>query len=148
MSKILSFIFLVLVTPLLPAFFFFIGIKLGYIDHYGIVEYFNVIFVDKISWILYWVIGIVFALLFMSPLKRLGGALFIILVLSSMSMFSSSFAHSVASNMYSKDPFYIKVIPWTYKGILLYEGRDNYYLLNDENSRTMTFKKEEVDEAY
>ena len=148
MSKILSFIFLVLVTPLLPSFFFFIGIKLGYIDHYGIVEYFNVIFVDKISWILYWVIGIVFALLFMSPYKRLGGALFIIVVLLSMSMLSSSFAHRVGSSMFSKNPFYIKVIPWTYKGILLYEGRDDYYLLNDENSRTMTFKKEEVDEAY
>ena len=148
MSKILSFIFLAVVTPLLPAFFFFIGIKIGYIDHYGIVEYFNVIFVDKISWILYWVIGIVFALLFMSPFKRIGGVFFTVLVLASMSMFSSSFALSVGSSMFSKDPFYIKVTPWTYKGILLYEGRDNYYLLNDENGRTMTFKKEEVDEAY
>lgn len=148
MSRILSFIFLAVVTPLLPAFFFFIGLKVGYIDHYGIVEYFNVIFVDKISWMLYWTIGIVFALLFISPLKRFGGLLFIILVLSSMSMFSSSFAHSVASKMFSKDPFYIKVRPWTYKGVLLYEGRNHYYLLNNENNRTMTFKKEEVDEAY
>ena len=148
MSKILSFIFLAVITPLMPAFFFFLGIKIGYIDHYGIVEYFNVIFVDKISWLLYWSMGIIFALLFMLPFKRFAGFILITVIVASMSMLSPSLAHHVASDMFLKDPFYIKVKPWTYKGVLLYEGRDNYYLFNKENNRTMTFKKDEIDEAY
>ena len=148
MNKILSFAFLVVVTPLLPAFFFFIGIKTAYIDHYGIVEYFNVIFVDKISWPLYWSSGLVFALLFILPYKRIAGAFFIAVVLASMSMFVPSIAYSVAEDMFLKKPFYIKVKPWTYKGSLLYEGRDYYYLLSSESNRTITFKKDEIDEAY
>jgi len=148
MSKLLSFIFLAMVTPMMPAFFFFIGIKTGYIDHYGIVEYFNVIFVDKISWLFYWITGIVFAMLFMLPYKRMAGALFITVTLASMLMLFPSISYKVASGMFLKDPFYIKVKPWTYNGVLLYEGRENYYLFNKENNRTMTFKKDEIDEAY
>jgi len=148
MSRILSFIFLVAVTPLLPAFFFFIGIQTGYIDHYGIVEYFNVIFVDKISWIAYWVSGLFFALLFMLPYKRLAGTVLIGFTVASMSMLLPKFSHDVAYKMFAKKPFHIKVKRWTYKGILLYEGREHYYLLSDDNNRTMTFKKDEIDEAY
>lgn len=148
MSKLLSIIFLVVVTPLVPAFFFFIGVKTGYIDYYGIKEYYNVIFVDKISWELFWYSGTVFAVLFMLPYKRFAGFIYITIVLASMSMLSPSIAHKVVFKMFSKEPFHIKVKTWTYKGVLVYEGRENYYLYKKETNRTLTFKKDEIDEAY
>lgn len=148
MSKILSFIFLTLVTPLFPAFFFFVGLKVGYIDFYNIEEYFNIIFVDQLSWTLYWIVGTIFAILFMLPWKRFAGSLLMALSLASMSMLFEGVALKVGTDMFAKDPFYIKKKPWTYKGILLYEGRDNYYLLSEENNRTMKFNKGKIDEAY
>jgi hypothetical protein len=148
MSKVLTFLFLAAVLPLLPAFFFFIGIKTGYIDYYGIEEYFNIIFVDKISWGLYWTFGLIFASLFMLPFKRLIGVLFALITVISMSMLIDGMAHKVGTEIFAKDPFYIKKKSFTYKGVLLYEGRDHYYLLNDENNRTMKFNKEIIDEAY
>ncbi len=148
MSRVLSFVFLTLVTPLLPAFFFFIGIKLGYIDHYEIEEYFNVIFVDKISWILFWIFGLSCAILFISPFKRVAALLIIASTLLAMATLIPAVGLSVGTQMFATEPFYIKQKPWTYKGVLLYEGRTNYYLLNDENNRTMIFNKGKIDEAY
>lgn len=148
MTKILSFVFIASFSPLLPMFFFFLGVKLEYIDVYKIEEFYNVIFVDKISWVLFWSMGIVFAGLFVSPFKKVAGSLLIITTLASFFMFVSTIGHDVSKKLFAKENFHISKAPWTYSGILLYEGRYHYYLLNDENNRTITFKKDEIDEAY
>ena len=148
MSKVLTFLFLTLLSPLMPAFFFFVGIKVAYIDLYGIEEYFNVLFVDNMSWSFYWAFGVICAVLFMLPFKRLTGSLFVLITLVSMSMLIDHVGHDVGEKIFSKKPFYIKKKPYTYKGVLLYEGRHNYYLLNEENNRTITFNKGDIDEAY
>jgi hypothetical protein len=148
MSRILSFTFIMLFTPLLPSFFFFIGLKLNYIDFYGITEYYNVIFVDQMPWIIYWISGVVLATLFSFSSKKFAAIILIVLTLSSTLMFIPTIAHDLSKDLFSKEPFQIVKKPWTYKGTLLYEGRDNYYLLNEENQRVMTFKKDEIDEAY
>lgn len=148
MSRIITFVFLTVVTPLMPSFFFFIGVKLGYVDYYGIEEYFNVIFVDKISWLFFWAFGLATATLFISPFKRVAGLLLIVATVVGMTTLLPGIGKSVGNKMFAKEPFYIKQKPWTYKGVLLYEGRSNYYLLNEENNRTMIFNKGKIDEAY
>ena len=148
MSRVLNFLFLWAITPLFPSFFFFLGIKIGYIDSYEIVEYYNVIFVDQMVWPLYGLVGLLFAILFMTPFKRFAGAMFLLMCIASLSMLHEEFSQNVAEKMFVKNPFYIKKKPFTYKGKLLYEGRHHYYLFSDENNRTITFKKDEVDEAY
>lgn len=148
MSKLLSFLFVSAVSPLLPTFLFFIGVKLGYIDYYGISEYYNVIFVDNMPWIAYWIYGVSFGVLVMLPYKRLVGALYIVAAIISATMFIPSISLKVSTKLFAKESFHIVKKPWTYSGVLLYEGRDTYYLLNDENQKTMTFKKEEIDETY
>ena len=106
------------------------------------------IFVDEISWLLYWISGLLFALLFLLPNKKVAGTVVILLTLSSAVMFVPTLSHDIAKSMLSKEPFHIVKKPWTYKGILLYEGRYNYYLLDEETQKTITFTKDEIDEAY
>jgi len=148
MSKLLSFIFISTFSPFLPAFFFFIGVKLHYIDSYGITEFYNIIFVDKISWDVFWTIGLVTALLFISPFKKLAGSLLILLTLGSMFMLISFIGHDVSYTLFAKKDFNIVKKPWRYSGVLLYEGRKNYYLLSDETKEMITFNKDKIDEAY
>jgi len=148
MSKLLSFIFISTFSPFLPAFFFFIGVKLHYIDSYGITEFYNIIFVDKISWDFFWTIGLVRALLFISPFKKLAGSLLILLTLGSMFMLISFIGHDVSYTLFAKKDFNIVKKPWRYSGVLLYEGRKNYYLLSDETKEMITFNKDKIDEAY
>lgn len=148
MSKLLSFIFTTALSPLLPSFFFFIGIKLYYIDFYEITVYYNVLFVDNISWIAYWAFGLFMGFLFMLPSKKIAGTVLVVATLASWSLFVPSVAKDIAHDMFAKENYHIKKEPYTYSGLLLYEGRKNLYLFGDESQRTMIFQKDTIDEAY
>lgn len=149
MSKVMSIIILGMILGLVPFFFFFIGLKVNYIDLYEIKEYYNVFFVEEISWPLYFILSLLLGVLFVLPKKSyLGGIVFTLITIASLASMHEDTAQNIGHKLFAKEKFHIKMKPWTYTGTLLYEGRDHYYLFNEENNRTITFRKEDIDEAY
>ena len=149
MSKLLSIMIIGSLLALVPFFFFFIGVKINYIDFYEIKEYYNVIFVDQISWKLFGVMALLLGLLFALPKKLyFSGTIFLIVMFLSMATLHDAIGKRAGDRLFSKQKRHIKIGQWTYSGTLLYEGRNHLYLLSDEYNKTLTFQKDKIDETY
>ena len=149
MSKILSIVFIGALLALIPFFFFFIGLKIHFIDPHQIKEYYNAIFFYNMPWEMCGYLGLVLGILFVLPKSLYYGAFVFLAVLgASLTMFIPSVVDDVSHELFIKKSFHIKKGKHLYKGTLLYEGQDHYYFVKDDTNRTITFKKEEVDETY
>ncbi len=148
-AKLLSWFVMGPLLAMVPAFFFFVGLKSSYFDALQIPVFYNLLFVDSISWPIFIFLALVLGFFFVFFKKPyMGVALFVAVSLASAVTLIPSVGKDIGFKLFSKTPFHIKKGRFTYTGKLLFEGRKSYFLLDDESKNMIEFKKESIDEAY
>ena len=131
-------------------FFIFIGIFQNYIEKHDIKVYYNILFADHQSLLLFTLsslfIGIV--IIFLDNIKIsvvLGTSLFFLSLLPLVPPIGEWLAESILM----EKNITLHVGKYTYNGDLYYNGRKDIYFLDKELNKMLKFKKEDVkDEAY
>lgn len=148
-SKMLSLLVMGPLLAIIPAFFFFIGIKSNYFDAQEIPVFYNILFVDHISWPIFFAVALLLGMLFVLPKRMLlPTIIYALFVGASFAPFLPSIGKSLGEKLFSKENFHIKQGRFTYHGILLFESRKSYFLKDDESHNMIEFRKDKIDEAY
>lgn len=149
MSRIIWALIMGIILALVPFFFFFVGIKIHYLDFYEIKEYFNILFVDYLPWPFFWLAVLLLGALFVLPRKHTAsGTVLLLLFIGSLTSLHPKVGHELGMKLLSTPHFHIKEGRFIYSGILLYQGRTKLYMYSQEHNKTLTFTKEKIDEAY
>ena len=123
----------------------FLGIKLNYLDHYEIKEYYNVLFADhqNIFYILALVIIIGFVITYLNNTK-ISLALLIILFATTLLVFIPPIGESIGAKLLQEQNIRYQDSRYIYKGTLYYEGRQNVTIFDDELQRLITLNKKDL----
>ncbi len=143
-NKIFNSFFLGSILLLLLDFLFFVGIKINYIDFYKIREYYNVLFVDHQSYILFVLFSIIFGFCFMQ--KKTGkifAYIYIILVFVSCLTFFPTVGKNIGEFLFRKNNLEFKLGRFKFKGDLLYRGRKNSYIYRKDLNKIIKLKNSE-----
>lgn len=131
-------------------FFIFIGIFENYIKKYDIHVYYNILFADHQSFMLFafssLILGIV--LIFIDN-KKLSVILGTTLFMLSLSPMIPAVGESLAKKMLMQENITLHVGKYTYSGDIYYNGRRDLYFFDKELNKILKFNKENIkDEAY
>jgi len=144
MSKIVQMILSGIFFTFILDFFLFLGIKENYIDPHGIRVYYNILFADHQSLILF----IIFTLFIGYVVMYLGNkiALFIVgtLFLLSASTLLPPVGSYVGEQILMKKNSSIHTDKFSYHGDLLYSGRKNIYFYDYELKKVIILNKNKI----
>ena len=119
-------------------FFFFLGLKLNYLDKLEIKEFYNVLFVDNQNIIIF-IIGATtlgFLLIFLRN-STIKAVLFAITWLLSALTLITPIGYSMGEYMFKKENQSIQMQTQTFKGDIMYESRDHLFVrFNNDDSIT------------
>ena len=145
--KIFNAFFTGIIFVLAPIFTLFVGIYNNYFSHYGINEYFNVIFVDNVPFL--WLLPVFFIFgycFFYAPFRKIFRAFYLLLlVLCALSWYpdlgrslgeaylmSKPLEMDLSSNLQSDQKT---------SGKVLYDGRREIYFLRSDNDKVVKISK-------
>lgn len=144
-SKIINSFFLGLIFVLLLDFLIFIGIKINYIDFYNIKVYYNVLFVDNQSYILFFVLSAFFGYLISNKKStRVFAYIYIFLVFVALSTLYSPIGKSLGELLFQKNSLSFKVGKITFKGDLLYRGRKQTYIYRKDINKVIKLSNKDL----
>lgn len=128
-------------------FFLMLGIFLNYIKAHDIDVYYNILFADNQSLLLYLIGVIVFGYLFVF-LKNTKIAAIIFAVCFAVVNLTQipSIGKSVGEMILEEKNQIISKGKTTYIGTIIYEGRDTVWFHDDELGKIITFKRNELSE--
>lgn len=128
-------------------FFFILGIFLNYIQAQGIDVYYNVLFADHQSFILFFSGVLVFGYLFLFFRSTKIAAIIFAICFTIVNLTQiPSIGHDVGAMLLAQEDKVITVGSHTYIGTIVYKGRDTVWFYDEELEKIITFKKEEVSE--
>ncbi len=128
-------------------FFFILGIFLNYIEAQDIDVYYNVLFADHQSYLLYALGVIVFGYLFIFFKNTKMAAIIFAVCFAIVNLTQiPSIGKDVGELLLAEKDKVIKVGVHTYIGSIVYKGRDTVWFYDDELKKIITFKKEEISE--
>ncbi|KIM10314.1 MAG: hypothetical protein KU37_10985 [Sulfuricurvum sp. PC08-66] len=149
MSRVLSVVVMGGIMGLFPWILLGIGIKLHYFDALGLGQFYNALFIRHMPWEWYAPLALFIGVLFVYPRRQHFVVFFYIALLAaSMSTLWAPYGFAVGQALFETPHFTIKHKRFLYQGVLQYEDKNYYYLLDDEANRTIKFAKGEVIEAY
>lgn len=123
----------------------FLGIKLNYIDHYEIDEYYNILFADHQS--LLYIIPLVILIGFVTTYTKTAKVPLIVLgVLFGVTLlvFIPSVGEHVGASLFQKKDVRYYDGRYQYKGTLFYESRQKVTLFDEELQRLITLNKKDL----
>ena len=132
--KIFNAFFTGIIFVLAPIFTLFVGIYNNYFSHYGINEYFNVIFVDNVPF------------LWLLPVFFIFGAFYLfLLVLCALSWYPD-FGRSLGEAYFMSKPLEMDLSSnlqseQKTSGKVLYDGRREIYFLRSDNDKVVKISK-------
>ncbi len=139
-----SFLFGFILVSLLD-FLLFIGLKINYFNTYNIGEYFNVIFVDNQNVWLIVALSFLFGYLMLySKLSKFFDTFYIILLILFASTLYEPIGKRVGEEIFREKNKIFEVSGTKFRGDLLYEGRNYYYIKRDEIKSAIRLSKEDV----
>lgn len=126
-------------------FFLFLGIKLNYIDHYGIDVYYNILFADHQCLLIYLAMSLFLGYMttYYSRPKvtaLLLAGLFITVLLTLI----APIGHEVGRALLMKSDQTLHDARYSYHGDIYYDGRDMVYFYDDELHELITLSKKEL----
>jgi len=126
-------------------FFLFLGIKLNYIDHYGIDVYYNILFADHQCLIIYLAVSAFLGYMttyFSKPkiTALILGGLFAAVLLTLI----SPIGNRVGALVLMQKKQTLRDARYTYHGDIYYDGRKNVYFYDDELQELITLSKKEL----
>lgn len=123
----------------------FLGIKLNYIDHYEIDEYYNILFADHQN--LLYIIPLVILIGFVTTYTKTAKVPLIVLgVLFGVTLlvFIPSVGEHVGASLFQKKDVRYYDGRYQYKGTLFYESRQKVTLFDEELQRLITLNKKDL----
>ncbi len=128
-------------------FFFILGIFLNYIKAQNIDVYYNVLFADHQSYILYSLGVICFGYLFVFFKDTKIAAIIFTLCLIIVNLTQiPSIGKEVGSMLLAEKEKVIRSGAHIYIGTIIYTGRDTVWFYDDELEKIITFEKEKISE--
>jgi len=144
-SKIINSFFLGFIFVLLLDFLLFIGIKINYIDAYNIKVYYNTLFVDNQSYILFFVIALFFAYLISNKkTAKFFTYIYILLIFMSLSTLYKPIGKTLGKSLFEKENLSFKVGKITFKGNMLYKGRNYTYIYRNDIQKVVKLNNSEL----
>jgi len=128
-------------------FFFILGIFINYIEDQDIDVYYNVLFADHQSYILYSLGVLTFGYLFIFfKSTKIATIIFAICFAIVNLTQIPSIGNDVGAMLLAEKDKVLTVGVHTYIGTIVYKGRDTVWFYDDELEKIVTFKKEEISE--
>ena len=126
-------------------FFFILGLFLNYIEAQDIDVYYNVLFADHQSYLVFFSLVVIFGYLFIFfPSTKIAtiifGVCFAIVNLTQI----PDIGFYMGQMMFEKQNKIIQEGEYTYIGKTVYEGRDTVWFYEDELERIIEIKKSEI----
>jgi hypothetical protein len=144
MSKMVQALLSGLFITFLLDFFFFLGIFQNYIRVQEIDLYYNILFVDNQSIILFIVISFLLGYLIVYKSSKLTLALIAILALFSLSTLIKPVGRSVAEILLMKKDVQIQTDKYSYRGDILYNGRENITFYDYKFKKVLKLNKNKI----
>ena len=140
-QALLSGIFFTLIID----FLFLLGIKLHYLDFYKIDEYYNVLFAEHQSMLL-WLFLVILIGYVTTYLNRLRYALIIMILLftPSVATLLPPLGKKAGEMLLQKRNVRYSDSKYIYKGTLYYEGRERIVMFDNELQQLITLEKKEL----
>ena len=145
--KIFNAFFTGIIFVLAPIFTLFVGIYNNYFSHYGINEYFNVIFVDNVPflWLLpvFFIFGYCFSY---APFRKIFRAFYLLLLVLCALSWYPDFGRSLGEAYFMSKPLEIDLSSnllsdQKTSGKVLYDGRREIYFLRSDNDKVVKISK-------
>lgn len=143
--KIVNSFFLGLVFVLLLDFLLFAGIKINYIDFYNINVYYNTLFVDNQSYILLFILSLLFGYLISNKKSaRVFAYIYILLIFVSLSSFFNPIGKTLGKILFQKENLSFRVGKTTFEGDLLYKGRKYTYIYRKDINKVIKLSNKDL----
>lgn len=128
-------------------FFFILGLFLNYIEAQDIDVYYNVLFADHQSFLLFFTGVVVFGYLFVFFYSTKLAAIIFAVCFAIVNLTQiPDIGFYVGETMFAQKNKIINEGRHTYIGTIVYEGRDKIWFYDEELNKIITFDKEKIDE--
>ena len=136
-----------IIFVLAPIFTLFVGIYNNYFSHYGINEYFNVIFVDNVPflWLLpvFFIFGYCFSY---APFRKIFRAFYLLLLVLCALSWYPDLGRSLGEAYFMSKPLEMDLSSnlqseQKTSGKVLYDGRREIYFLRSDNDKVVKISK-------
>ena len=145
MSKFITAILTVMIITFIVDFFIFLGIKQNYIDFYEIDLYYNILFADNQSFILYFFSSFILGyIVIYIENKKLTLITIILLSIIGLAPLIESIGQSVAKMMFMKKDVTYKDSKHTFFGDVYYDGRTTIHFYDNELQRIIILQKDKI----
>lgn len=126
-------------------FFLFLGVKLHYIDYYGIDLYYNILFADNQCWSCYLISTLFIGYITTYYPKPRQAALVVgLLFATSLTTLIPPVGNGIGKFLLVKPDQTLQDQRFTYHGDVYYDGRDDIYILDDELNRIVKIMKKDL----
>lgn len=144
MSKFLQALLSGMFFTFILDFFLFLGIKLNYIDHYGIEVYYNILFADNQNLLLFLLFTLIIGYVTVYKSMKLSlifvGGLFIL----SFSTLIFPVGKSVGTFMLSQENVIVQTSRFSYQGDILYNGRTKITFYDTQLQKIINIDKKRI----
>lgn len=139
--KFVNAFFIGFLFVLAAIFTLFVGLKTSYFDHYGVNEYFNVIFVDSVPWLLILPISLVFGYLILyTPFRKFMRVIYIIILLTAAASWQQDIGKRVGEELFMK-PVSLKDAKGSeLNAVEVYKARGKIYYFDVSSNRAFQRK--------
>ena len=144
MSKMVQALLSGMFITFLLDFFLFLGIFQNYIRVHEINLYYNILFVDNQSIILFVIVSILLGYLVIYQSSKLTLALITILASLSLSTLITPVGKSVAELLLIKKDVQIQTDKYLYRGDILYNGRENITFYDYKFQKVLKLDKNKI----
>ncbi len=146
MSKIIQIILVGVFFTFIADFFFFLGIKLHYIDVLGIEVYYNVLFVDNQKWYIFFGVSLIVGLLIhYTPMQVYLPIMILFYFLVFFALYHPV-GEALGEWLFMKENVTLHNDKFTFRGDILYIGREKIYFFDKDLNKMIELKKTEIKE--
>lgn len=145
MSKFITALLVGMLITFIVDFFIFLGIKLNYIDFFGIDLYYNILFADNQSLLLYFVSTAIFGFIVIYVAnKKLTLITLSIVSLIGLSTLIEGVGQNVAKMMFMKKNVTYKDSKHTFHGDVYYDGRTTIHFYDNDLQKIIILQKKDL----
>ncbi|MDO5045215.1 isoleucyl-tRNA synthetase [Campylobacter sp.] len=122
-------------------FALFVGLKTSYFDYYGVNEYFNVIFVDSVPWLLILPISLIFGYLVLyTPFRKIMRVIYIVILLTAAASWQQDIGKRVGEALFMKPASLKDAKGSELNAVEVYKARGKIYYFDVNSNRSFQRK--------
>ena len=146
MSKIVQMILAGIFFTFIADFFLFLALKLHYINPLGIDVYYNILFADNQNFFLYAVLSLIVGTLIIYTDKKIYLSVMTLFYLGVAITLYPPVGKTVGEMLFMKKDVLLHNKKFTFRGDILYTGRDKIYFFDKDLNKMIELKKTEIQE--